>query len=69
MHNTCDCHRFEKDGREKSDFRTAKKGGQKGNPIYQNFVQLTNKIEKLENIRNGFMPHIMGYTFIEYLCP
>jgi hypothetical protein len=20
-------------------------------------------------IRNGFMPHIMGYKFIEYLCP
>jgi hypothetical protein len=48
MHNTSDCHRFEKDGKEKSDFRTAKKGGHKGNPINQNFTQLTNKIEKLE---------------------
>ncbi len=28
-HNTRDCHRFEKDGKEKSDFRTAKKGGRK----------------------------------------
>ncbi len=23
----------------------------------------------LEYIRNGFMPHIMGYKFIAYLCP
>jgi hypothetical protein len=48
MHNTCDCHRFEKDGKEKSDFRTAKKGGKKANPVNQNFAQLTKKIEKLE---------------------
>jgi hypothetical protein len=27
MHNTRDCCRFEKDGKEKSSFRTAKKGG------------------------------------------
>jgi hypothetical protein len=27
MHNTCDCHRFEKDGKEKSNFPAAKKGG------------------------------------------
>jgi hypothetical protein len=26
-HNTSDCYRFEKDGKEKSDFCTAKKGG------------------------------------------
>jgi hypothetical protein len=26
MRNTCDCHRFEKDGKEKSSFRAAKKG-------------------------------------------
>jgi hypothetical protein len=30
MHNTCDCHRFKKDGKEKSDFHAAKKGGKKG---------------------------------------
>jgi hypothetical protein len=48
MHNTCDCHRFEKDGKEKSDFCTTKKGRKKGNPVNQNFVQLTKKIEKLE---------------------
>ncbi len=47
-HNTHDCCRFEKDGKEKSSFRTAKKGGYKSNPINQNFAQLTNKIKKLE---------------------
>ncbi len=48
MHNTPDCHKFEKDGKEKSSFRTAKKGGYKSNPVNQNFAQLTNKIKKLE---------------------
>ncbi len=48
MHNTCDCCRFEKDRKEKSNFRAAKKGRRKGNPINQNFAQLTEKIEKLE---------------------
>jgi hypothetical protein len=48
MHNTHDCHRFEKDGKEKSNFRTTKKGGYKSNPVNQNFAQLTNKIQKLE---------------------
>jgi hypothetical protein len=47
-HNTHDCHRFEKGRKEKSNFRAAKKGGYKSNPKNQNFVQLTNKIEKLE---------------------
>jgi hypothetical protein len=46
-HNTCDCHRFEKDRKEKSSFWAAKKGGYKSNPVNQNFAQLT-KIEKLE---------------------
>jgi hypothetical protein len=50
MHNTCDCRRFEKDGKEKSSFRTAKKGRYKSNPVDQNFAQLTNKIEKLEKV-------------------
>ncbi len=27
MHNTCDCRRFQKDGKEKSNFCTTKKGG------------------------------------------
>jgi hypothetical protein len=48
MHNTRDCRRFEKDGKVKSDFRAAKKGGKKANPVNQNFAQLTKKIEKLE---------------------
>ncbi len=48
MHNTCNCHRFEKDGKEKSSFHAAKKGRYKSNPINQNFAQLTKKIEKLE---------------------
>jgi hypothetical protein len=47
-HNTCDCCRFEKDGKEKSSFCAAKKGGYKSNPVNQNFAQLTKKIEKLE---------------------
>jgi hypothetical protein len=29
MHNTCNCRRFEKDGKEKSDFCAAKKNGRK----------------------------------------
>ncbi len=37
-HNTHDCCRFEKDGKEKSDFCTPKEGGKKGNPMNQNFV-------------------------------
>jgi hypothetical protein len=41
-------HRFEKDGKEKSSFRAAKKGGYNWNPVNQNFAQLTNKIKKLE---------------------
>ncbi len=48
MHNICDCCRFEKNRKEKSNFCTAKKGGKKANPVNQNFTQLTEKIEKLE---------------------
>ncbi len=50
MHNTCDCRRFEKDGREKSHFHAAKKGRRKGNPVNQDFAQLTKKIEKLKKV-------------------
>ncbi len=46
--NTHDCRRFKKDGKEKSKFGAAKKGGEKANPLNQNFVQLTKKIERLE---------------------
>ncbi len=48
MHNTRDCHRFEKDRKEKSNFCTTKKGGKKVNPVNQNFAQLTKNIEKLK---------------------
>jgi hypothetical protein len=48
MHNTHDCHRFEKDGKEKFNIRATKKGGYKSKPVNQNFAQLTNKIKKLE---------------------
>jgi hypothetical protein len=43
-----DCHRFEKDGKEKSNFPAAKKGGKKANPLNQNFAQLSKKLEKLK---------------------
>jgi hypothetical protein len=46
--NLCDCCRFEKNGKEKSDFHAAKKGGRKGDPLNHNYAQLTKKIEKLE---------------------
>jgi hypothetical protein len=47
-HNTHDCRRFQKDGKEKSIFPAAKKGRKKGNPVNQSFAQLTKKTEKLE---------------------
>jgi hypothetical protein len=50
MHNTRDCHRFEKDRKEKSEFCTTKKGGKEGIPVNQNFAQLTKKIKKLEKV-------------------
>jgi hypothetical protein len=53
-HNTRDCRRFEKDGKEKSNFQAAKKGGKKGNPVNHNFAQLTKKIEKLEKAVKKF---------------
>jgi hypothetical protein len=50
MHNNRDCHRFEKDRKEKSNFFAAKKGVTKANPVNQNFAQLTKKIEKPEKM-------------------
>ncbi len=47
-YNTRECHRFEKDGKKKSDFCTAKKGSKKNCPVNHNFAQLTEKIEKLK---------------------
>jgi hypothetical protein len=49
-HNTPDCRRYEKDGTEKSDFRAAKKGGNKTNPTKQSFEQLSEKLDKLEKV-------------------
>jgi hypothetical protein len=46
-HNTLDCCRFEKDGKE-TNFHAIKKGGKKANPMNQIFLQLTKKIKKLE---------------------
>ncbi len=48
MHNTRDCHRFEKDKKEISNFCAAKKGGKKGKPVNHNIAQLTKKIKKLK---------------------
>jgi hypothetical protein len=47
-HTTCEYCRFEKDGKEKSNFCAARKGSKKGNPVNHNFAQLTKKIKKLE---------------------
>jgi hypothetical protein len=47
-HNTRDCCWFEKDGTEKSNFRTTKKGGKKPNSAKQSFVRLSKKMDKLE---------------------
>jgi hypothetical protein len=48
MHNTRDCCRYEKNGKEKSNFCATKKGGKKINPVKQNFVQLSKKFDKLK---------------------
>ncbi len=50
MHNTCNCCRFKKDRKEKSNFCTAKKGGKKVNAVNHNFAQLTKKIKKLKKV-------------------
>jgi hypothetical protein len=48
LHNTRDCHKYEKDGLEKTDFRVAKKGRKKPNSARQNFMHLSKKLDKLE---------------------
>ncbi len=50
MHNTPNCHRFEKDGTEKSNFCAAKKSGKKPNPTKQSFAQLSEKLDKFEKV-------------------
>jgi hypothetical protein len=47
-HNTSECRRFDKNRKEKSSFRAAKKGRYTRNPVNQNFAQLTDNTEKLE---------------------
>jgi hypothetical protein len=49
-HTTRECHKYEKDGTEKSSFCAVKKGGKKNYPVNQNFAQLTKKIKKLEKV-------------------
>jgi hypothetical protein len=61
-HNTRECCRFEKDRKEKANFRTAKKGGKKSNPVNHIFAQLTEKIKKLKKAlkkpgKKGKKPH------------
>jgi hypothetical protein len=47
-HTTKDCHKYEKDGMTKANFRAAKKSGKKPNPEKQLFAQLSKKLDKLE---------------------
>jgi hypothetical protein len=47
-HATKHCHKYEKDGMAKADFRAAKKTGKKPNPAKQSFAQLSKKLDKLE---------------------
>jgi hypothetical protein len=48
MHNTKDCHRYEKDRTVKANFGAAKKAGKKSNPTKQSFARLSKKLDKLE---------------------
>jgi hypothetical protein len=47
-HATKDCHKYEKDRTAKADFLTTKTAGKKPNPAKQSFVQLSEKLYKLE---------------------
>jgi hypothetical protein len=48
MHNTKDCHRYEKNRTVKANFCTAKKVGKRPNPANQSFAQLSKTLEKLK---------------------
>jgi hypothetical protein len=48
MHNTRDCHKYEKDGLKTADFCATYKGGKKSNHAKNPFVQMTKKLEKLK---------------------
>jgi hypothetical protein len=54
MHNTRECRRFKKDGKEKPNFCAAKKGGKKSSPVNNSFAQLTEKIEKLKKALKNY---------------
>jgi hypothetical protein len=54
MHNTNDCCRYEEYRKEKSEFRAAKKGSKKANPVNQNFAHLSKKLDKLEKALKKF---------------
>jgi hypothetical protein len=41
---------YRKDGKVKSNFCTTKKGSKKANPVNQNFVQLSEKLDKLKMV-------------------
>jgi hypothetical protein len=47
-HAIKDCHKYEKGGTVKADFRAAKTAGKKPNPAKQLFTQLSKKLDKLE---------------------
>jgi hypothetical protein len=47
-HATKVCHKNEKDGMAKADFRATKKTGKKPNPAKQSFAQLSKNLDKLE---------------------
>ena len=49
MYNTKDCHRYKKGRMKKADFCAAKKGRKKPNPAKQSFMQLSKKLDKLQN--------------------
>jgi hypothetical protein len=49
-HSISECHKYKKDGTEKSSFCATKKGGKKKYPVNQNITQLTKKIDKLEKV-------------------
>jgi hypothetical protein len=53
---------LKKDRKEKSNFRAAKKGGKKGNPIKSNFAQLTKKIDRNCDVLPLSLEVLLNYT-------
>jgi hypothetical protein len=55
-HTTKDCHKYEKEGLMKANFRTAKKAGKEPNHAKQTFSQLSENLDKLEKFsRRGLL--------------